>query len=77
MPDEYGFNHLGSAEVRCIDCLTGGPLWKWPVRLRAAHWRTHERERVREQTRAQQIRRREATKRLRAISRLRKETTRA
>jgi HB1, ASXL, restriction endonuclease HTH domain len=40
MPDQYGFNHLGDS-VRCIDCPTGGPIWRWPERKRARHGRTH------------------------------------
>jgi HB1, ASXL, restriction endonuclease HTH domain len=40
MPDEYGFNYLGD-NVRCIDCPTGGPIWRWPEHKRARHGRTH------------------------------------
>lgn len=40
MPDQYGFNHLGD-NVRCIDCSTGGPVWRWPEHKRARHGRTH------------------------------------
>jgi hypothetical protein len=40
MPDQYGFNHLGD-NVRCIDCPTGGPIWRWPEHKRARHGRTH------------------------------------
>src|SRR6266487_3224953 len=40
MPDQYGFNHLGDS-VRCIDCPTGGPIWRWPEHKRARHGRTH------------------------------------
>jgi hypothetical protein len=40
MPDQYGFNHLGDS-VRCIDCATGGPIWRWPEHKRARHGRTH------------------------------------
>jgi HB1, ASXL, restriction endonuclease HTH domain len=40
MPDQYGFNHLGDS-VRCIDCSTGGPIWRWPEHKRARHGRTH------------------------------------
>ena len=40
MPDQYGFNHLGD-NVRCIDCATGGPIWRWPEHKRARHGRTH------------------------------------
>jgi len=40
MPDQYGFNHLGE-NVRCIDCPTGGPIWRWPEHKRARHGRTH------------------------------------
>jgi len=40
MPDQYGFNHLGD-EVRCIDCPSGGPLWRWPEPKRARHGRSH------------------------------------
>jgi hypothetical protein len=43
MPDQYGFNHLGDS-VRCIDCPTGGPIWRWPEHKRARHGRTHGRE---------------------------------
>jgi len=79
MPDGYGFNHLGGRseiEVRCIEegCMMGGPLHKWPVRLRAAHWRMHERERRRAAQRHAAKRQREATARLRAVNRLRQET---
>ncbi|MDP9261396.1 MAG: winged helix-turn-helix domain-containing protein [Actinomycetota bacterium] len=41
MPDQYGFNHLGDS-VRCIDCPTGGPIWRWPERKRARHARGHD-----------------------------------
>lgn len=40
MPDQYGFDHLGD-NVRCIDCPTGGPIWRWPEHKRARHGRTH------------------------------------
>ena len=40
MPDQYGFNHLGD-NVRCIDCPSGGPIWRWPEHERARHGRTH------------------------------------
>jgi hypothetical protein len=40
MPDQYGFNHLGD-EVRCIDCPSGGQLWKWPEHTRARHGASH------------------------------------
>ena len=40
MPDRFGFNLLGEA-VRCIDCDTGGPIWRWPERKRARHARRH------------------------------------
>lgn len=40
MPDQYGFNHLGD-NVRCIDCPTGGPIWRWPEHKRARHGHTH------------------------------------
>ena len=40
MPDPYGFNHLGD-DVRCIDCLAGGPLGRWPEHKRAMHAHTH------------------------------------
>jgi HB1, ASXL, restriction endonuclease HTH domain len=42
MPDQFGFDHLGaSATVRCIDCPTGGPIWRWPEPKRHRHARTH------------------------------------
>ncbi|MHB8696035.1 MAG: winged helix-turn-helix domain-containing protein, partial [Solirubrobacteraceae bacterium] len=41
MPDQYGFNHLGDS-VRCIDCPTGGAIWRWPARKRARHARGHD-----------------------------------
>lgn len=44
MPDIYGFDELGLA-VRCIDCPTGGPLYKWPERERRRHARSHGRDR--------------------------------
>jgi|SRR5581483_2165561 len=40
MPDQYGFNHLGD-NVRCIDCLAGGALGRWPEHKRAQHAHTH------------------------------------
>ena len=40
MPDRHGFNLLGDS-VRCIDCETGGPLWRWPERKRRRHARRH------------------------------------
>jgi hypothetical protein len=40
MPDQFGFDHLG-ATVRCIDCSTGGPLWRWPEPKRSRHARVH------------------------------------
>jgi hypothetical protein len=40
MPDQFGFDHLGAA-VRCIDCPTGGPIWRWPKPKRSQHARTH------------------------------------
>jgi hypothetical protein len=43
MPDQYGFNHLGDS-VRCIECPTGGPIWRWPEHKRARHGGTHGRE---------------------------------
>ena len=42
MPDQFGFDHLGAtATVRCIDCPTGGPIWRWPKPKRNRHARTH------------------------------------
>ena len=38
MPDRHGFNLLGDS-VRCIDCETGGPIWRWPERKRRRHTR--------------------------------------
>lgn len=38
MPDRYGFNHLGDT-MRCIDCPTGGPIWRWPEHKRSRHAR--------------------------------------
>jgi hypothetical protein len=40
MPDRHGFNLLGDS-VRCIDCETGGPIWRWPERKRRRHARAH------------------------------------
>jgi hypothetical protein len=40
MPDQYGFNHLGD-NVRCMDCPTGGPIWRRPEHKRARHGHTH------------------------------------
>jgi len=40
VPDRFGFNLLGEA-VRCIDCDTGGPIWRWPERKRRQHASTH------------------------------------
>jgi hypothetical protein len=40
MPDEHGFNLLGDS-VRCIDCETGGPIWRGPERKRRRHARAH------------------------------------
>ena len=40
MPDRHGFNLLGET-VRCIDCATGGPLWRWPEHKRRQHARSH------------------------------------
>ena len=40
MPDRHGFDLLGET-VRCIDCPTGGPLWRWPERKRRRHARSH------------------------------------
>lgn len=44
MPDRHGFNELGLT-VRCIDCPEGGPLYRWPERLRERHARSHRVER--------------------------------
>jgi len=38
MPD--GFDHLGD-RVRCIDCPTGGPIWRWPEEDRQRHAASH------------------------------------
>jgi hypothetical protein len=43
MPDPYGFDHLG-ANVRCIDCPTGGPVWRWPEQKRQRYARSHGRQ---------------------------------
>jgi len=40
MPDRHGFNLLGES-VRCIDCETGGPIWRWPERKRRRHAHAH------------------------------------
>lgn len=40
MPDRHGFNLLGDS-VRCIDCETGGPIWRWPEHKRRRHARAH------------------------------------
>jgi hypothetical protein len=40
VPDRFGFNLLGET-VRCIDCDTGGPIWRWPERKRRQHASTH------------------------------------
>jgi hypothetical protein len=40
MPDRHGFNLLGDS-VCCIDCETGGPIWRWPERKRQRHARAH------------------------------------
>ena len=40
MPDRHGFDLLGES-VRCIDCHTGGPIWRWPERKRRRHARAH------------------------------------
>jgi HB1, ASXL, restriction endonuclease HTH domain len=40
VPDRFGFNLLGET-VGCIDCDTGGPIWRWPERKRARHARRH------------------------------------
>src|SRR5205814_1698810 len=42
MPDQYGFDHLGTAR-RCIDCGVGGPAWDWPVEARQDHQISHKR----------------------------------
>jgi hypothetical protein len=78
MPDRYGFNHLGD-DVRCVveGCEIGGPLTKWPVRLRDAHYRMHQREIERAAKQAARQRQREATARLREVARLRKEARQA
>jgi HB1, ASXL, restriction endonuclease HTH domain len=40
MPDRHGFNLLGDS-VRCVDCETGGPIWRWPEHKRRRHARAH------------------------------------
>jgi hypothetical protein len=40
MPDRHGFNLLGDS-VRCINCETRGPIWRWPERERQQHARAH------------------------------------
>jgi hypothetical protein len=42
MPDRFGFDYLGaSATVRCIDCASGGPIWRWPEENRQHHAASH------------------------------------
>ena len=53
MPDRHGFNLLGNS-VRCIDCETGGPIWRWPEHKRRRHASRH---RSRARRRAAQPRR--------------------
>jgi len=83
MPDRYGFDHLGELrglpEVRCAEegCSIGGRLHLWPVRLRAAHQRMHDREARRESAKAAKARQREATRRLQTANRLRREAREA
>jgi hypothetical protein len=40
MPDSFGFDYLGDS-VRCIDCPTGGPIWRWPEENRQRHAASH------------------------------------
>src|SRR5206468_562244 len=40
MPDRFGFNLLGDT-VSCIDCPSGGPIWRWPEEKRQQHALTH------------------------------------
>jgi len=81
MPDQYGFDHLptrSGVEVRCTreDCSIGGPLHLWPVRLRASHFRMHDREARRAREKAAAKARRQATRRIQAINRVRREEAR-
>lgn len=40
MPDRFGFDYLGDS-VRCIDCPTGGRIWRWPEENRQRHAASH------------------------------------
>jgi hypothetical protein len=40
MPDRFGFDYLGD-NVRCIDCPSGGPIWRWPEENRQRHAASH------------------------------------
>ena len=77
MPDSLGFDHLpdrnGSPLVRCIDCGEGGELWRWTRRVRERHFAKHESARRRAAAAHKREVQREATRRLRAVNRLRKE----
>jgi hypothetical protein len=75
MPDEYGFDWLGETR-RCIDCGEGGPVWEWGERERARHFARHERAREFAARERRRTTKREAARRLREITRLRKETRR-
>lgn len=66
MPDVNGFNLLGT-EVACIEdgCDARGPVWEWPVSVRARHAKAHTRDRARDAAR----RKRDAARRARQLAR--------
>lgn len=66
MPDHERMDHLGPT-LRCIDC--GMTFRPWQHAERTAHYRAHERERRSEAAK----RRRENVKRLKQMTRLRRE----
>ena len=75
MPDKFGFDWLGDVR-RCVDCGEGGVAWEWPERERERHFARHERARELAARDRRRETKREATRRLREINRLRKEARR-